>query len=191
MKPHSCHPAFRHCRRRCRLPCRRNLRQIPNDQRDRAKELTGSAHGFVSAIDPSTKDNVSYTLTEMMMGQYQVQGEDRRIVFPIGDDGKYPALWGQALNTREGFFSNAPGGHPASKGLPKGHVPLERFLTIPVMHGDELVGQIALANSQPYAVWYGPMLMGVLLTTLPATTLRGLRRRYEQVELNRIRAMDS
>jgi signal transduction histidine kinase len=112
---------------------------------DKAKGLTRSEHGYVSSIDPVTGDNVSHTLTEMLEGQCEV-GAGRKITFPIGKDGRYSSLWGHALNFMEPFYTNSPLTHPASTGVPRGHIPLERFLSVPVMLGDELVGQIALAN---------------------------------------------
>ncbi|MEE9524830.1 MAG: GAF domain-containing protein, partial [Thermodesulfovibrionales bacterium] len=111
-----------------------------------AKSLTGSNHGFVSSIDPETKENVGHTLTEMMKKHCKVdKGKDVR--FPVRNDGSYGGLWGHSLNTREAFFTNSPAKHKASKGLIKGHIALNNFLSVPAMIADTLVGQIALANS--------------------------------------------
>jgi PAS domain S-box-containing protein len=112
---------------------------------DKAKFLTGSEHGYVSSIDPVNGDNVSHTLTEMMKDKCDVSSE-RGIAFPRGEDGHYKSLWGHALNTKEPFFTNLPQGHFSSVGLPDGHIPIECFMSVPVMLGNELVGQIALAN---------------------------------------------
>jgi signal transduction histidine kinase len=112
----------------------------------RAKRLTGSEHGYVAVIDPVTKDLVVYTLTAMMGKECKLDKNNQRIIFPIGKDGRYPKLWGHALNTLEPFYTNAPHTHPASTGPPEGHVALKRYLSLPVVLGDELVGQIGLAN---------------------------------------------
>lgn len=113
---------------------------------DQAKALTNSAHGYVSEIDPTTGDNISHTLTDMLKGQCEVSDENRRMAFPRGKDGLYPALWGHSLNTGQGFYTNSPAEHQASTGIPEGHVPINRFLSVPVMLAEQFVGQIALAN---------------------------------------------
>ncbi len=114
---------------------------------EKAKALTSSHDGYVAEVDPDTGDMIGHTLTEMLDQGCTASG-DRRIVFPRGADGTYPKLLGHSLNTREPFFTNAPGRHPRSTGIPTGHVPIERFLSVPVLSGDELVGQIALANPE-------------------------------------------
>lgn len=113
-----------------------------------AKKLTRSEHGYVSEVDPETHANVGHTLTEMMKDQCSIPEGQRGIVFPIGPDDAYGSLWGHALNTRTAFFTNAPESHPASRGLPESHIPIRRFLSVPVLLGNELVGQIALANAK-------------------------------------------
>lgn len=122
------------------------IEEISTKILDQALQLTGSTHGYVSSIDRVTGDNVCHTFTEMLEGRCNVEAGKRRISFPIGENGRYKGLWGHCLNTREPFFTNMPPAHPSSVGLPGGHIPLERFLSVPVMLGDELVGQIALSN---------------------------------------------
>ncbi len=106
-------------------------------------KITGSKYGFVASIDPVTEDMVSHTLTDMMN---DCQMKDKNIIFPKSGK-KYPALWGHALNLKQGFFTNDPVNHETSKGLPKGHVRMENFLSVPALAMGKLVGQIALANT--------------------------------------------
>jgi PAS domain S-box-containing protein len=115
---------------------------------EKAKALTGSKHGYVSSIDPLTGDNVGHTLTEMLSGKCKVPDKNRRVAFSRGKDGLYSGLHGHCLNTLVGFFTNSPGTHKARKGVPEGHIPVQRFLSVPVMLGSELVGQIALTNKE-------------------------------------------
>ena len=112
-----------------------------------ARHLTQSEHGFVSEIDPVTRENVGYTLTEMMGRTCRIEGTEKRIAFPPRADGTYPALWGHALNTGKGLFTNAPDAHSAATGIPEGHVRVRNFLTVPVMSEGAPIGQIALANA--------------------------------------------
>jgi class 3 adenylate cyclase len=111
-----------------------------------AKSLTGSEHGFVSSIDPSTGNNVIQTITEMHKGQCKIPEKNKINIFLRGKDGLYPGLWGHCLNTLKGFFTNSPKTHEAKKGMPEGHLNITRFLSVPVLFGSELVGQISLAN---------------------------------------------
>jgi PAS domain S-box-containing protein len=108
-----------------------------------ALELTGSRAGFVGSINPDDQSLVTHTLSEMIKGQCNVR--EKSAVFPKGPDG-YPSLWGHCMNTREGFFTNDPVGHDASRGTPDGHIPLRNFLAVPAIADDILLGEIALAN---------------------------------------------
>jgi len=111
-----------------------------------AKLLTGSEHGFVALIDPVNRDMVAFGLTQMLLSECAIPEEKRQIRFPIGADGLYPSLWGYALNTKKGFYTNAPATHPVARGTPDGHTPLEQFLAAPVLIRDNAEGEIALAN---------------------------------------------
>ena len=122
-----------------------SLETISNLILEAAKSYTESEHGFVSVIDPKTGDNIGYTLTNMM-DSCKIEEKGKKIAFPIGPDGKYPLLWGEALNTHKPFYTNIPDTHPASGGLPKGHIPLKNFLAVPAMISDSPMGEIALAN---------------------------------------------
>ncbi|MGD0572748.1 MAG: hypothetical protein ABSB11_06970 [Sedimentisphaerales bacterium] len=52
------------------------------------------------------------------------------------------------------------------------------------------VGLAALASSQPYAVYYPLLLLGLLCSVLPAGLFRSIKRQYELKELRKMHAMD-
>jgi hypothetical protein len=56
--------------------------------------------------------------------------------------------------------------------------------------GLTIAGVVAVAVSQPFAVWFTLLLPGLLLLAIFGTRIRGVRRSYAEAELRRIRAMD-
>ncbi|QGY41628.1 DUF3365 domain-containing protein [Pseudodesulfovibrio cashew] len=108
--------------------------------------ISESRFGYVSSIDPASGDNVCHTLSYEMGGEVKTV-DNQQIVFSRGKNG-YEGLHGYCLNTLKPFFTNTPSDHSSSKGVPGGHMPLERFLSIPAVYQGKLYGQIALANSR-------------------------------------------
>jgi len=114
-----------------------------------ALRITASEVGFVSSIDPETGENVGQALSYTPKSPLCREG--MRAAFPCGADG-YSGLHGHCLNVAEPFFTNGPADHPASRGVPDGHMVIERFLTVPAVYMGKVYGQIALANgARPYS----------------------------------------
>jgi len=124
------------------------LNSISDKILEQALQLTDSEFGYVSSIDPDNGDLIGHTLSRMLGDQCKLTKMKPTIVFKCGEGGKYNGLWGHSLNTRKPFLTNSPDTHKASAGLPGGHIPVTNFLSIPVMTGSELVGQIAVANKK-------------------------------------------
>ncbi|MBI9079957.1 MAG: PAS domain S-box protein [Pseudodesulfovibrio sp.] len=120
-----------------------NLRNISKVVLGEAMEVTDSTHGYACTIN---QDGAAIQAFSDMMDSCFVAAEHDGIFFRKGSNGRYSSLWGQSLNTRKPFFTNSPMAHPSSQGVPEGHVLLECFLSVPVILGDKLVGQIAVAN---------------------------------------------
>ncbi|OGW42597.1 MAG: hypothetical protein A2132_07435, partial [Nitrospirae bacterium RBG_16_43_11] len=104
-----------------------------------ARRLTGSELGYVGYIDPDTGFMISPTLTRNIWAQCNVP--NKSIIFE-----KFTGLWGWVLNNKIPLMTNTPGDDPRSSGVPEGHVPIQRFLSVPSLMGEKLVGQISLAN---------------------------------------------
>lgn len=119
----------------------KSLEQISSLVLQQAKELTRSPVGLVSYIDPATGRLVCPTMTEDIRRQC-------KIINPQPDFHKFQGLWSWVLEERKPLMTNDPAGDPRSKGLPAGHLPVKRFLSVPAMMGRTLVGQITLANAE-------------------------------------------
>lgn len=105
-----------------------------------ALSLTQSKFGFVGYVDPRTGYFIAPTLTRNIWDQCEV--ENKNIVFK-----DFKGLWGYVLREKKSIYSNDLSKHPYSGGTPEGHVPISNFASVPVLYRDELVGNIAVANS--------------------------------------------
>jgi len=110
---------------------------------DWAKRISDAGYGYVGAVEPPDNSLHVYNVTSMQEDGCGIVNP--QTVFPIRGN-HYPSLWGHSLNTGQPFYTNDAPSHPASVGLPKSHVPVHQFLSVPCRYEGELVGQIALAN---------------------------------------------
>jgi PAS domain S-box-containing protein len=104
-----------------------------------ARRLIASPYGFAGYVDPTTGCLVLPTLSRDMWDQCQVAG--KKVAFS-----KFTNLFGWVVTHKAPLLTNTPASDPRSVGLPAGHIPIERFLSVPVLDGESLVGQIAVAN---------------------------------------------
>ncbi len=123
------------------------LEEIAEIFLEKAKTLTGSRYGYVNTIDPKSGTATSRTISKMMGKDCHAKGKDKRIIFAAEKNGKYPSLWGVSLNEEKSFFTNSPDKHLASTGIPIGHIPIKNYLSVPVASNGDIIGQIAVANS--------------------------------------------
>lgn len=108
---------------------------------DCAQALTDSELGYVGYVDPTSGFLICPTFTGSVWEQCGVT--DKVFVFR-----EFGGLWGSVLNNRQPLLSNDVPADSRSTGVPKGHLPIQRFLSTPaVLHG-ELIGQIAVANAE-------------------------------------------
>ncbi|MFP4306482.1 MAG: response regulator [Desulfococcaceae bacterium] len=108
---------------------------------EKATRLTRSVLGFVGYIDPGTGGLVAPIFSRDVWPECQVPEKDAHHFE------HFNGLWGWVLNNRKPLFTNEPDTDPRSAGVPEGHVPIRRFLSVPAVIDGRLVGQIALANA--------------------------------------------
>lgn len=108
---------------------------------DKGLELTDSQYGFVGYIDDKTGSMISPTLTKDIWEVSDIPPEQKTFIFE-----KFGGLWGEVLKTKKYILSNNTEMHPKSTGVPKGHIPIKRFLGVPAIIDNKLQGMIALAN---------------------------------------------
>ena len=107
---------------------------------ENAKTLTGSRLGYVSYMDPFTGHHLCAAATREMASHLEIE-EDRDL------SGRITGLWKWTLETKRPLMSNSGGEAPSSDAREEGQLTIDRYLSVPVLLGDRLVGQIALANS--------------------------------------------
>lgn len=122
-----------------------SLKEISEVIMNESKRLTDSDNCYIAYVDPENKDSVGISFSHMTGGcqMYEDIGEAR---FKIRQDGTYGGLLGYSLDTGESFYINNPSLHPAAHGLPKDHLAVSQFLSVPVKDGKEIIGQIVLGN---------------------------------------------
>ena len=104
-------------------------------------KLTDSSMGFVGEILPNTHEMVLISRIPSLPDSYY-----RKPMLKVTEDGRYKSLMGHSLNIMEGFFTNNATSHPDY--IEHHNIKIERFLSVPVILKEELVGQIAISNSK-------------------------------------------
>lgn len=61
-------------------------------------------------------------------------------------------LWGEPIRRRQSVIINDYPACQLNKGYPQGHIPIQRYLSVPVMDGRRLVAVIAAGCKMPLRV---------------------------------------
>lgn len=114
---------------------------------EKAKELTGSRQGFVSQVRPESWGQEGSTL-DRVTGDDLGMGDAPHRAFPTQTSGRQQVGWEHDLDIREPFYTNFTAMGQGRRGGPDNPIPIENFLSVPILFGQELVGRIALANAK-------------------------------------------
>ncbi len=108
---------------------------------DEVIRLTDSRIGYIYRYDDALREFTLNTWSAEVMPQCSVVGAPT--VYQLDKTG----IWGEAVRQgRPIVINDFRKPDPLKKGLPEGHVPLERFLTIPVHSGGRIVAVTGVAN---------------------------------------------
>jgi signal transduction histidine kinase/ActR/RegA family two-component response regulator len=123
-----------------------STRELLDFTLDEAISLTDSRIGYIYHYSEERRQLVLNSWSRDVMDLCSVVS--RQTVYDLDQTG----TWGEAVRQRRPIVVNdfeAP--HPLKKGYPPGHVILERFLTVPIFDGDQIVAVVGVANkTAPY-----------------------------------------
>ncbi|MBN2261579.1 MAG: GAF domain-containing protein [Prolixibacteraceae bacterium] len=108
---------------------------------DEAIALTNSKIGYIYFYNEEKKEFTLNTWSKEVMQQCHVI--DPQTIYKLEKTG----IWGEAVRQRKPILVNdfkAP--NPLKKGIPEGHAPLQKFLTIPVFDQNKIVAVVGVAN---------------------------------------------
>jgi signal transduction histidine kinase/DNA-binding response OmpR family regulator len=99
-------------------------------------EVMGSRFGVFGYL----ADNGDLVIPSMSREVWkECQVADKSLVFPPATWGE--SLWGRAIREKKAHYSNT------NLRTPPGHLPIDNFLTTPILFGNEAIGLISVANS--------------------------------------------
>lgn len=106
-----------------------------------ALDLTGSQYGYIYLYDEKKEEFTLNSWTRGVLADCDVT--EKLTKYQLHKTG----IWGEAVRQRKAIVVNdfnEP--NPLKKGYPKGHVALNKFMTIPVIIDDVIVAVVGLGN---------------------------------------------
>lgn len=110
---------------------------------DQAMTMTESEFGYIFLYDETLEMLTLNVWSDQVMDACKTK--EVQTVYPLKETG----LWGEVIRTKKAVLDNeyqVPG--PLKKGYPKGHVPISRFMAIPVFFKGKIVATLGLANKK-------------------------------------------
>ena len=107
----------------------------------KARELTNSPCGCTGYVDHSLDQIIVTAWSRDVCQNCHLQGRS------VERD-TFEGLWGWVIANGRPLMTNSPDNDKRAADLPPGHIPVDRFLGAPVLIDDQVVGIIALSNSE-------------------------------------------
>lgn len=112
-----------------------------------ALKLTGSSLGYLFLYDEETEQLTQHSWSQNVYAECRIPASVQ--VYDIHKIG----LLGEAIRQRKPIIINDySADHPLSVGLPTGHLPLARHMSVPIFYKDKIIALIGVGNKQePYS----------------------------------------
>ncbi len=120
-----------------------SIQEILDFALDEAIKLTNSKIGYIYFYNEDTEQFILNTWSNDVMSECKVMNKET--IYDLKNTG----CWGEAVRQRKPIIINDyRSRNPLKKGLPEGHVVIEKFLTIPVIIDDRIVATVGIANKE-------------------------------------------
>ena len=106
-------------------------------------EVTDSTMAFFGMLEPDESAMIAHVWSPAAMAECRIA--DKPLRFPIETAG----LWAEPIRRKQPVILNDYPNAPEKGGLPEGHVPITRYLGVPILHGDKVVAVVGAANRAP------------------------------------------
>jgi len=109
-----------------------------------AEQLTGSRFGFIGEVNEAGRFD-TIALSDPGWSACRMPRSDAAVM--LGDM-EIRGIWGRVIKDGRSQLVNDPACHADRVGTPDGHPPIATFLGVPLKHGGETIGMIAVANKE-------------------------------------------
>jgi signal transduction histidine kinase len=117
------------------------LKEITDFALEEAVRLTRSTIGYLAFLDENETILTMHSWSKSAMKECAIA--EKPIVYPVASTG----LWGEAVRQRRPVITNDfLAANPLKKGLPEGHVAIERHMNTPVFDGAHIVIVAGVGN---------------------------------------------
>ncbi len=124
----------------------RSLKEIANFVQEEAVRLTQSKMGYLAFLNEEGNVLTIYSWSRNVMTDCDV--EEKKFDYLLESTG----LWGEAVRQKRPIIVNdylEP--DPLKKGYPPGHIAMNRYMSVPILDGERVVGVAGVGNKKgPY-----------------------------------------
>ncbi|MBF0231753.1 MAG: response regulator, partial [Desulfamplus sp.] len=117
--------------------------EIADHVLEKAIELTRSTMGFINISTDDDDIFRQYACSRKTMKECAII--DKQVLFSV----KAGGFWAESIRLSKPFvFNDYSLSHPSKKGLPEGHIPILRFVSVPLLEKGKVVAIAAVANKE-------------------------------------------